>query len=55
MIGTRESRIEIEDSTAPEGTHTYWIRVTQLPETTPFKNMPWGMAYSSPVWITIRL
>ena len=50
-----EPQVQLEYTTepAPSGEHAYWVRVTQQPErngTRPHQ----GIAYGSPIWLTVR-
>jgi hypothetical protein len=48
-----EATVCFEDTAAPPGEHAYSVRVTQQPES--LSSPPgYGVAYSSPVWLTVQ-
>jgi hypothetical protein len=51
-IGAAHATVEHVDSDAQPGEHIYWVRVTQ-PAERPGSRPNYGVAYSSPVWVTV--
>jgi hypothetical protein len=41
------------DEAAPPGEHLYWVRVVQAPEFNG-RRPAQGVAYTSPVWLTVE-
>ena len=51
-LGDLKARVEYVDNSALTGEHLYWVRVTQGPEREGMRPLK-GVAYSSPIWLTI--
>ena len=51
-VGKLTAKLEHVDGAAPPGEHVYWVRVIQGPEREGMRPLR-GVAYSSPVWLTV--